>query len=174
MPSKLKRKSKISAIELDPLTGNILKYIHDDVNVKISGYENANISENSFDLVISNVPFGNYKVFDPTFKGDKTKFTNKIHGYFFAKAIDSVRDGGIIAFVTSTGVMDSNSNKELREYIVSKANFIGAVRLPNTAFKNVANTRVVTDVIFLQKGKHKDTINQNELFINSSTMEVEA
>ena len=154
-PERIKANSNITAVELDNLTGNILKYLHDDVNVKVNGIQDAQIPNNSQDLVISNVPFGNYKIFDKAFKGEKAEFQNRIHNYFFAKAIDMAREGGIIAFVTSKGVMDAAGNESLRKYLNDNAEFLGAVRLPNNAFKNNANTEVVTDIIFLKKKHHR-------------------
>lgn len=151
MPNQIKNNSTITAVELDDLTGNILKYLHDDVNVKVSGIQDANIPNNSQDLVISNVPFGNYKIFDKAFKGEKAQFQNRIHNYFFAKAVDMAREGGLIAFVTSKGVMDAPGNEQLRRYLDQNTEFLGAVRLPNSAFKNNANTEVTTDIIFLKK-----------------------
>ena len=169
MPSIVKGKSNITAVELDKLTGSILKLIHDDINVKISGIENANIPNNSQDIVISNIPFGTYKVYDRTFKGEKEQFQNKIHNYFFVKALDQVREGGIIAFVTSKGVLDSPGNEALRIYIKNNAEFLGAVRLPDNAFEKTANTKVVTDIIFLKK-----TSIPNNTFDFVSTEEVDA
>jgi len=164
MPNQIKSNSTITAVELDDLTGHILKFLHDDVNVKVSGIQDANIPNNSQDLVISNVPFGNYKIFDKSFKGEKAQFQNRIHNYFFAKAVDIAREGGLIAFVTSKGVMDAPGNESLRRYLDQNTEFLGAVRLPNNAFKNNANTEVVTDIIFLKKNS---TINKNNPnFIN--------
>ena len=167
MPESIKGKSNISAVELDKLTGNILKAIHDNTYVQISGIENANIPDNSQDLVISNIPFGNYKVYDRAFKGDKEQFLNRIHNYFFAKALDKVREGGIIAFVTSKGVLDSPGNENLREYLNKNADFLGAVRLPNSTFLNTANTQVVTDIIFLKKNSNPSNAN----FVNIAEVE---
>lgn len=160
MPESIKSKSNVSAVELDNLTGNILKAIHDDAHVQISGIENANIPNNSQDLVISNIPFGNYKVYDKSFKGEKSEFQNRIHNYFFAKAIDQAREGGIIAFVTSKGVLDAPGNENIREYLNKNAEFLGAVRLPNNAFEKAANTQVVTDIIFLKKNSSGNNSNQ--------------
>lgn len=169
MPNKIIGKSKITAVELDDVTGNILKHIYSDVDVKITGLESAKIPNNSQDLIISNIPFGNYAVFDKDFKGDKAPLTKRIHSYFFAKAIDQAREGGIIAFVTSKGVLDSPGNKSLREYINKNAEFLGAVRLPNTTFAGNANTAVVTDIIFLRKNTTGDKNNTD--FINTSPMD---
>jgi N12 class adenine-specific DNA methylase len=170
MPSKIKQNSNIQAIELDPITGNVLKYLYDDVNTQVTGLQKAILSNNSQDLVISNIPFGSFKVFDKEFKGAREKLTTKIHNYFFAKALDQVREGGIIAFVTSKGVLDSKGNQEIRNYISQNANFLGAVRLPSSAFKNVAGTEVIADVIFLQKNTINQ--NQNQSFINVVEKEV--
>jgi N12 class adenine-specific DNA methylase len=170
MPSKIKQNSNIQAVELDPITGNVLKYLYDDVNTQVTGLQKAILSNNSQDLVISNIPFGSFKVFDKEFKGAREKLTTKIHNYFFAKALDQVREGGIIAFVTSKGVLDSKGNQEIRNYISQNANFLGAVRLPSSAFKNVAGTEVIADVIFLQKNTINQ--NQNQSFINVVEKEV--
>ncbi|MBV5282171.1 MAG: DEAD/DEAH box helicase family protein [Paludibacter sp.] len=170
MPNKIKSKSRITAVELDNLTGTVLKYLHDDVTVRVSGIQDANIPNNSQDLIISNVPFGAYKVFDRSFNGEKAEFQNRIHNYFFAKSIDMAREGGIIAFVTSKGVLDAKGNESLRKYLSNNAEFLGAVRLPNNAFKKNANTEVVTDIIFLKK--NTTGVKNNYDFIN--TKEVEA
>jgi N12 class adenine-specific DNA methylase len=163
MPSKMRSNSNITAVELDNLTGNILKYLYDDVNTQIRGIQDAIIPDNSQDVVISNVPFGNFKVFDKAFKGNREFLTKRIHNYFFAKALDKVREGGIVMFVTSKGVLDSKGNREVREYLNQNADFLGAVRLPSTAFQNNANTSVVTDVIILRKNTTGEKKNPNFL-----------
>lgn len=148
MPEKLRSKSSLNGVELDSLTGRIAKQLYQKASVEINGYEKTKYPDNYFDLAISNVPFGDYKLHDP--KYDKYKFN--IHNYFFAKAIDQVRPGGLVAFITSTGTMQSGSDaKRLREILKDKADFIGAVRLPDTAFKENAGTEVTTDLIILQK-----------------------
>ena len=148
MPEKLRSKSSLNGVELDPLTGRIAKQLYQKANVEVTGYEQTKFPDNYFDLVISNVPFGNYKLHDPKYN----KYNFNIHNYFFAKAIDQVRPGGIVAFITSTGTMQSGSDsKRLREILKNKADFIGAVRLPDTAFKENAGTEVTTDLIILQK-----------------------
>ena len=148
MPEKLRSKSSLNGVELDPLTGRIAKQLYQKANVEVTGYEQTKFPDNYFDLVISNVPFGDYKLHDPKYN----KYNFNIHNYFFAKAVDQVRPGGIVAFITSTGTMQSGSDsKRLREILKNKADFIGAVRLPDTAFKENAGTEVTTDLIILQK-----------------------
>lgn len=138
--------SKFTAIEIDDLTGRILRQLYQKEQVYIQGYEKADLPDNFYDIVISNVPFGNIGIFDK--KYNKENF--KIHDYFFAKSIDKVRTGGIIAFITTSNTMDK-INPTAREYIAKRAKLLGAIRLPTNAFRTVANTDVTTDIIFLQK-----------------------
>ena len=148
MPEKLRSKSSLNGVELDSLTGRIAKQLYQKASVEITGYEQTKYPDNYFDLAISNVPFGQFSLHDPKYN----KFKFNIHNYFFAKSIDQVRPGGLVAFITSTGTMQSGSDaKRLRELLKNKADFIGAVRLPNTAFKENAGTEVTTDLIILQK-----------------------
>lgn len=148
MPEKLRSKSSLNGVELDSLTGRIAKQLYQKASVEITGYEQTKYPDNYFDLAISNVPFGQFSLHDPKYN----KFKFNIHNYFFAKAIDQVRPGGLVAFITSTGTMQSGSDaKRLREILKDKADFIGAVRLPDTAFKENAGTEVTTDLIILQK-----------------------
>ncbi len=139
-------KSKLYGIELDSITGRIAKQIYQQVNIAVQGFEETNLPDSFFDLAIGNVPFGSYGIADK--KYDKHKFY--IHDYFFAKTLDKVRPGGIIAFVTSKGTMDKQ-NPEVRKYIAQRAELLGAVRLPNNAFFANAGTEVTTDILFLQK-----------------------
>jgi hypothetical protein len=139
-------KSKLYGIELDSITGRIAKQLYQQANIAVQGFEEANLPDSFFDLAIGNVPFGSYGVLDK--KYDKYKFY--IHDYFFAKTLDKVRPGGIIAFVTSKGTMDKQ-NPEVRKYIAQRAELLGAVRLPNNAFFDNAGTEVTTDILFLQK-----------------------
>lgn len=150
MPDGMMRNSKITTIEKDLLTGLILDKLYQGSVNHISGYEEVRLPNNYYDLIISNIPFGDYSVFD---KYDKnmSPFSKKIHNYFFAKALEQVRPGGIVAFITTTGVLDSPSNKHLREHLREKSELIGAIRLPSSSFVKVANTEVVTDIIFLRK-----------------------
>ena len=144
LPNSLK-KSKFTAIELDSISGRILKQLYQKEKVFNQGYEETNLQDNFYDVAISNIPFGNYSVFDK----DYNRLNFKIHDYFFAKSIDKVRQNGVIAFVTSKGTMDKMSS-DVREYLAKRTNLLGAIRLPENAFKS-ANTEVVTDIIFLQK-----------------------
>lgn len=155
MPEDMRKNSNITQIEIEPITSLINTYLYSDTKVVNQPLQNAGLKNESFDLVISNIPFGDYRVFDKNFKGDLAQFQNRIHNYFFAKALNLTREGGIIAFVTSKGVFDSASNKNLRTYIEQNSDFLGAFRLPNSTFKN-AGTSVVTDIIFLQKTAPKD------------------
>ena len=139
-------KSKLYGVELDSITGRIAKQLYQQASIAVQGFEDANLPDSFFDLAIGNVPFGSYGVADR--KYDKHKFL--IHDYFFAKSLDKVRPGGIIAFVTSKGTMDKQS-PEVRKYIAQRAELLGAVRLPNNAFLANAGTEVTADIIFLQK-----------------------
>lgn len=151
MPLTMRSKSKITSIEKEPITGMINRLIYPENTTIINGYEDSGIRNNSQDLVVSNIPFGDYKVYDKTLSTDQKRVAKNIHNYFFVKSINTAREGGIIAFITSTGVMDSPGNKDVREYIAKNTNFLGAFRLPNTTFQGNANTMVTTDIIFLQK-----------------------
>ena len=139
-------KSKLYGIELDSLTGRMAKQLYQNANIAVQGYEDSNLPDSFFDLAIGNVPFGDYGVADKRY--DKNHFL--IHDYFFAKTLDKVRPGGVIAFVTSSGTMDKK-NSAVRKYIAQRAELIGAVRLPNNAFLQNAGTGVVADILFLQK-----------------------
>lgn len=138
--------SKLYGIELDSITGRIARHLYPKANIAVQGFEETNLPDSFFDLAIGNVPFGSYGVADK--KYDKYRFY--IHDYFFAKTLDKVRPGGIIAFITSKGTMDKQ-NPEVRKYIAQRAELLGAVRLPNNAFLANAGTEVTTDIIFLQK-----------------------
>ena len=137
--------SQLYGVELDSLSGRIAKQLYPNAEITIDGFESTNRS-NFYDLAIGNVPFGNYQVNDPAY--NKLHFS--IHNYFFAKALDQVRPGGIVAFVTSRHTMDQKS-PEVRKYLAQRAELLGAIRLPNNAFKANAGTGVVSDLIFLQK-----------------------
>lgn len=139
-------KSKFTAIEIDNLTGRILKQLYQKEQVYIQGYEKTDLQDDFYDIAISNVPFGNIGVSDKRYNKENLK----IHDYFFAKSIDKVRNSGIIAFITSSNTMDK-LNPSAREYIAKRAELLGAIRLPTNAFRTVANTDVTTDIIFLQK-----------------------
>lgn len=137
--------SRLYGVELDSITGRIAQYLYPQANIEVTGFEKTD-RKDFFDLAIGNVPFGAYKVSDRQF--DRYNFL--IHDYFFAKALDQVRPDGIVAFITSKGTMDKQS-PEVRKYIAQRAELLGAIRLPNTAFKANAGTEVTLDIIFLQK-----------------------
>jgi len=140
------RDTKFYGIEIDSISGRIAKLLYPENNIQIQGYESTNFSDNFFDVAIGNVPFGSYRL--PDKKYDKYSFL--IHDYFFAKTIDKVCPGGIIAFITSSGTLDKKNNS-VRKYISQRADLIGAIRLPNNAFTKNAGAIVTTDIIFLQK-----------------------
>lgn len=138
--------SRLTGVELDNITGRIAGQLYPDADIRIEGFERTRFADNSFDVAISNVPFGEYKLHDPRYE----QHNLLIHDYFFFKALDVVRPGGIVAFITSKGTMDK-ANPTVRKYIAQRAELLGAVRLPNTAFKANAGTEVTADIIFLQK-----------------------
>ena len=138
--------SKLYGVELDSLTGRIAKQLYQKANIQIQGFEDTKLPDSFFDLAIGNVPFGSYSLADK--KYDKHHFL--IHDYFFAKTLDKVRPGGIIAFITSAGTMDKQ-NPAVRKYISERAELLGAIRLPNNSFLANAGTGVVADILFLQK-----------------------
>ncbi|MCM1529771.1 MAG: SNF2-related protein [Alistipes sp.] len=146
MPDKMRENSNLSGIEIDSISGRIAKKLYPEADIAINGYENIKLTKGSFDLAVGNVPFGNHGV------NDKTKAYKGllIHDYFFAKSLDSVRSGGIVAFVTSTGTLDKDDTK-VRQMLAQKAELLGAVRLPNNAFQKNAGTQTATDIIFLKK-----------------------
>ena len=137
--------SRLYGVELDSITGRIAQYLYPQADIAVTGFEKTD-RKDFFDLAIGNVPFGAYKVADRQF--DRYNFL--IHDYFFVKALDQVRPGGIVAFITSKGTMDKQS-PEVRKYIAQRAELLGAIRLPNNAFKANAGTEVTSDIIFLQK-----------------------
>ena len=145
LPEKM-QESRLYGVELDGITGRIAKQLYPKADIKITGFEKTDYPNDFFDIAIGNVPFGQYKVADRQY--DKNNFL--IHDYFFAKALDKVRPGGVVAFVTSKGTMDKKS-PEVRKYLAQRAELLGAVRLPNTAFKENAGTEVTSDILFLKK-----------------------
>ena len=145
LPQELKE-SKLFGIELDDISGRIASELYQNANIKIQGYEKSNLQDSFFDVALGNVPFGSFKVNDSRY--DKNNFL--IHDYFFAKTLDKVRPGGVIAFVTSKGTLDKE-NPSVRKYIAQRADLLGAIRLPNNTFTKNAGTKVTSDIIFLQK-----------------------
>ena len=144
--------SKLYGVELDSITGRIAKQLYPNADITVAGFETTD-RRDFFDLAVGNVPFGQYKVNDKAYN----KLNFSIHDYFFAKALDQVRPGGVIAFITSRYTMDKES-PDVRKYIAERADLLGAIRLPNNAFKANAGTEVVSDILFLQKRDHPQVI----------------
>ena len=145
LPESMKD-SKLYGVELDSITGRIARQLYQNANITVSGYEKATFPKDFFDVAVGNVPFGQYQVNDPAYN----KLGFSIHNYFFAKALNQLRPGGVLAFVTSRYTMDSKDTS-VRKYLAERADLLGAIRLPNNAFKANAGTEVVTDILFLQK-----------------------
>lgn len=137
--------TKLYGVELDSISGRIAKKLYPSAKIEIKGYEESSVPDNLFDVAVGNVPFASKPVFDKRYK---ERFM--VHDYFFQKTLDKVRSGGIIAFITSDGTMDKK-DKTVREYIAKRAELVGAIRLPNTTFKDSAGTKATTDIIFLKK-----------------------
>jgi len=180
MPENMALASRLYGVELDSITGRIARQLYPNADIRVQGFETADLPDNFFDAAVSNVPFGQYKLNDPKFD----KYNLLIHDYFFAKALDKVRPGGIVAFITSKGTMDK-ANTSVRRYIAERAELLGAIRLPNTAFKASAGTEVTSDIIFLKRrdrlvdaenekwvftGKTDDGIPVNEYFLDNPHM----
>ena len=144
MPEEISQKSSLVGVELDEVTGKILKYLYPDADIQITGFEKSKrLGDNSVDLVISNVPFGDFQVFDKI----RPQYSKQsIHNYFFSRAIDTVRPGGLVMQITSHFTLDSGSAARLREEWGRKADLVAAVRLPGTAFEKNAGTEVTTDM----------------------------
>ncbi|MEO8350337.1 MAG: DEAD/DEAH box helicase family protein [Chthoniobacteraceae bacterium] len=146
MPDSMATLSRLTGVELDPISASIARRLYPDVDLRNKAFEETTLVDRSFDLAISNVPFGDYKPFDAAF----SRHNFLIHDYFFAKSIEKVRPGGLMVFITSKGTLDKQ-NSALRHYLADHADFLGAIRLPNTAFKENANTEVTTDIVFLRR-----------------------
>jgi N12 class adenine-specific DNA methylase len=149
IPTPMQR-SNLYGVEIDRISGRIAKQLYQKANISITGFEKTNYPDNFFDVVVGNVPFGDYKLFDPKYN----KHNFRIHDYFIAKALDQVRPGGMVAVITTKGTLDK-SNPSIRKYIAERAELVGAIRLPNTAFKDNAGTEVTADILFLQKRERK-------------------
>lgn len=148
MPASMSSQVKSwTMVELDRITGQIAKYLYPQSDVRIQGFEKANIPDNYMDVAIGNVPFGNYGIVD---KAYPKRITKAIHNYFFAKSLDKVRPGGIVMFITSSFTLNSQDSA-VRQYIMDRADLLGAIRLPNNAFAGNAGTQVVTDILILKK-----------------------
>ena len=164
----------IMAFEKDLMTGKILNHLHPGQKVRVQGFEKIEKPfMNHFDLAISNIPFGDVAVFDPDFSGSKDPARHSaartIHNYFFLKSLDAVREGGIVAFITSQGVLDAPTNAPIREYMMNHANLVGVARLPNNLFTDNAGTEVGSDLIILQKnsGKNGELYYNEKLFVQT-------
>ncbi|EHU5358802.1 N-6 DNA methylase [Listeria monocytogenes] len=144
LPAKL-RSSKLHGVELDPLAGKIAKYLYPDADIQIKGFEKSHFREESFDLIISNIPFGDFEISDKDMKKNY-----KIHDYFMQKSAKLLKPGGVMAFITSTGTMDKKDSKARME-LAEKLDLVAGVRLPSNVFKQVGGTNVTSDLIFFQK-----------------------
>lgn len=149
LPADLRGKVNLYGVEKDSLSGRIAQKLYPQANITIDGFENTHFNDNSFDVAIGNIPFGDFGVNDKKYNSQNLK----IHDYFFLKSLDKVRDGGIVAFVTSKGTLDKKDSS-FRKTLAERADLVGAVRLPNNAFKS-AGTEVTVDIIFLQKREKK-------------------
>ena len=152
MSESIQSQSVITGIEIDPLTAQIAKVLYPDADIRNESFEKANVADEFYDVAISNIPFGDYKPFDTKF--NKQGFL--IHDYFFARGLEKVRPGGLVMFITSRGTMDKMDGT-LRKYVADRADLIGAIRLPNTAFKRNANTEVTADILILKKLRLRET-----------------
>ena len=144
------QESKLYGVEKDDISGRIAKLLYPKAQIKVRGFEETQYPDNFFDVAVGNVPFGDYKLYDAKY----SKHNFRIHDYFFAKTLDKVRPGGIVAFITSKGTLDK-ANPAVRKYLAERAELLGAIRLPSTAFKDSAGTDVTSDIIFLQKRERK-------------------
>lgn len=178
LPESMKD-SQLTGVELDSISGRIARKLYPNADIKITGYENTKFADNSFDVAIGNVPFGDYSLHDRRYDKDHLL----IHDYFFVKTLDKVCPGGIVAFVTSKGTLDK-ANPAARRLMAERADLLGAIRLPNTAFKANAGASVTTDILFLQKrdtppeqlpawtetGKNADGMELNNYFLQHPEM----
>ena len=164
-------KADIMAFEKDLLTGKILRHLHPEQKVRIEGFEKIEKPFNDyFDLAISNIPFGDVAVFDPSYtamKGMRALVTRRIHNYFFVKALDTVRDGGLVAFITSQGVLNAKNNSAARFMMLYHADLVSAIRLPNNLFTENANTEVGSDLIILQKNTQKESLRGDDKLLDT-------
>ena len=150
MPQDIRSGAGLYGVEIDNITGKIAAKLYPEANVQIKGFEQTTFPNNYFDVVVGNVPFGNYGVYDSEY----AKQNFYIHDYFLAKSIDKLRENGVMAVITSKGTMDK-LNPSVRKYLADRAELLGAIRLPDTAFKQTANTRVVADILFFRKREEK-------------------
>ena len=159
MPKELRDTTELYGVELDSISGRIAQYLHPSANIQIRGFEESNFEENSFDLILGNVPFGDYKPYDPKYKNKKLK----IHDYFIMKSLDLLKPGGILAVVTSKGTLDKSNNR-IRKDLAEQADLLGAIRLPKNTFAKNANTEVTSDLLFFQKKKERTVSEPDWIF----------
>lgn len=153
--------SKLYGVELDSITGRIARKLYPHSDIKVQGFEKTNMPDNFYDVVIGNVPFGDFKVADQRYN----KYNFNIHDYFIAKSLDKVRAGGVVAVVVSKGFMDK-ANPSVRKYVAQRADLLGAIRLPNNAFKDNAGTEVISDILFFKKRDRMVEIEPEWVFVN--------
>lgn len=178
LPERM-RDSELYGVEIDSISGRIAKQLHPSAHIQITGFENTEFKDNSFDVVIGNVPFGDFKLHDPRYKKKKLK----IHDYFITKSLDLLRPGGILAVITSKGTLDKRDNS-MRKELAEQARLLGAIRLPGKSFSKDANTEVTSDILFFQKkaertveepiwtftGLTEDDVPANEYFLEHPEM----
>ncbi|HEX9059200.1 MAG TPA: N-6 DNA methylase, partial [Clostridia bacterium] len=183
IPDDLKD-TAIYGVEIDSITGRIAKHLYQKAEISVQGYETTTYEDNSFDIILGNIPFNNIKLYDKRYADEDFL----IHDYFIAKSLDLLKPGGIIGIITSKGTMDKKDTK-VREYIAERADLIGAIRLPNNAFKALAGTEVTADILFFQKyssprnldkfslpdwvftdNRKSDYIHMNQYFIDNPDM----
>lgn len=163
IPSHLRDKATFTGVELDNTTGNIAKMLYPDANIHIQGFEDLKAPDGFFDLAIGNVPFGDYRISDNRYN----KLLPQIHNYFFLKALDKVRPGGLVMFITSTGTMDSRRGEDIRKELAKQADLVSAMRFPAETFGKTALTSVVTDLIILRK-RLPGEISKSDAWVKSS------
>ncbi len=166
MPKEIAEGSRLYGVELDNITGRIAAKLYPQASVQIKGFEDTSFPDDKFDLVVGNVPFGGYGVAD----SDYNRYNFKVHDYFLAKSVDKVRPGGIVAVITSKGTMDK-LNPSARKYVAERAELLGAVRLPNNAFKQTAGTEAVADILFFRKREERITDLSREEWLGTGKTE---
>lgn len=166
MPREIADGSRLYGVELDNLTGRIAAKLYPQANVQIKGFEDTTFPNDKFDIVVGNVPFGGYGVAD----SDYNRYNFKVHDYFLVKSVDKVKPGGIVAIITSKGTMDK-LNPSARKYVAERAELLGAIRLPNNAFKQTAGTEAVADILFFRKRAEKITDLSREEWLGTGKTE---
>lgn len=174
MPAEMRKQSTLSGVEIDGISGRIARYLHPDADIQICGFEQSNLKNMGFDLVIGNIPYGDFKVFDSAYE----RYHLNIHDYFILKSLDKLRDGGLLCVLTSKFTLDKKDSK-IRKLIAEKAELIEAIRLPDITFSASANTQVTTDILFFQKSsspiqKHnwiETTENEQGILLNKYFIE---